>query len=273
MIKRFGVTEMSRLMVDKISGFGFKPEKGGVHTSRTMMLEDLQTLLSCVSNPNSSKTDYIRAIEEDNCLGKRSGRTRKLSVRHLISLYALDPSFTIFRALRYFWNRDPKGQPLLALMCACARDPLLLLSADFVLKFDKNETITRKTLEEYIDSKDPGHFSRATLSSTAQNINSTWTKSGHLIGKARKTRSKAMATPGSVSYGLFLGYLMGFRGEALFMTNFARLLDCSLEKAMELAEEASRRGWIVFKRIGNVIDVQFPSILTTEERSWILDQN
>jgi len=66
---------------------------------------------------------------------------------------------------------------------------------------------------------------------------------------------------------------MGFRGEALFMTNFARLLDCSLEKAMELAEEASRRGWIVFKRIGNVIDVQFPSILTTEERSWILDQN
>ncbi len=261
------------MMVNKISRFGFKPEKGGVHTSRTMMLVELQTLLSCVSNPNSSKTDYIRAIDEDNCLGKRSGRTRKLTARHLIALYALDPSVTVFRALRYFWNRDTQGQPLLALMCAYARDPLLRLSADFILKFDKNEVITRKALEEYIDSKDPGHFSRATLSSTAQNLNSTWTKSGYLIGKAKKTRAKAMATPGSVSYGLFLGYLMGFRGEALFMTNFAHLLDCSLEKAMELAEEASRRGWIVFKRIGNVIDVQFPSILTAEEREWIIDQN
>lgn len=273
MIKRFGATEMSRLMVNKISRFGFKSEKGGVHTSRTMMLEDLRTLLSCVRNPNPNKIDYIKAIEEDNCLSKRSGRTRKLTARHLISLYALDPSVTIFRALLYFWNRDLEGQPLLALICACARDPLLWLSADFILKFDKNETITRKALEEYIDSKDPGRFSKATLSSTAQNLNSTWTKSGHLIGKARKTRSKAIATPGSVSYGLFLGYLIGFRGEALFMTDFAHLLDCPLEKAMELAEEASRRGWIIFKHVGNVIDVQFPNILTAEEREWIFDQN
>lgn len=262
-----------QMMADNNSRFGFKSEKGGVHTSRTMMLEDLHTLLSCVRNPNSTKAEYIKAIEEDNCLGKRSGRTRKLTARHLISLYALDPSVTIFRALRYFWNRDPEGQPLLALMCACARDPLLRQSADFILKFDKDETVTRKALEGFIDSKDPGHFSRATRSSTAQNLNSTWTKSGHLIGKARKTRSKAIATPGSVSYGLFLGYLIGFRGEALFMTDFAHLLDCSLEKAMQLAEEASRRGWIVFKHVGNVIDVQFPNILTAEEREWIFDQN
>ena len=57
------------------------------------------------------------------------------------------------------------------------------------------------------------------------------------------------------------------------MTDFAHLLDCSLEKAMQLAEEASRRGWIVFKHVGNVIDVQFPNILTAEEREWIFDQN
>ena len=62
-------------------------------------------------------------------------------------------------------------------------------------------------------------------------------------------RSRAMATPGSVSYALFLGYLIGVRGEALFRTEyFAHLLDCSLDQAIELAEEASRRGWIVFKQ-------------------------
>jgi hypothetical protein len=260
-------------MDNRISHFGFKFEKGGVHTSRTMMLEDLRTLLSCVSNPGSTKAGYLRAIEEDNCLGKRSGRTRKLTAGHLVSLYSLDSSVTIFRSLLYFWNRDTEGQPLLALMCAYGRDSLLRKSSSFILKFNQGEIITRKALEEYIDSKDPGHFSIATLRSTAQNLNSTWTKSGHLSGKARKTRSRSKATPGSVSYGLFLGYLMGFRGEALFMTDFAHLLDCSVEKAIELAEEASRRGWIVFKHVGNVIEVQFPNLLTVEEREWIRDQN
>jgi hypothetical protein len=260
-------------MVNKISRFGFKLEKGGVHTSRTMMLEDLHTLLSYVCNPDSTKTDYLRAIKEDNCLGKRSGRTRKLTAGHMISLYSLDPSVTIFRSLLYFWNRDIEGRPLLALMCAYARDPLLRLCTAFILKFNKDEIVTRKALEEYIDSKDPGHFSMATLSSTAQNLNSTWTKSGHLTGKAKKMRSRAKATPGSVSYGLFLGYLMGFRGESLFINDFAHLLDCSREKAMEYAQEASSRGWIVFKRVGNVIEVQFPNLLTVEEREWIRDQN
>lgn len=260
-------------MANEVSRFGFKFERGSVHTSRTMMLEDLRTLLSCANNANSTKADYLRAIKEENCLGKRSGRTRKLTASHLVSLYSLDPSLTIFRSLLYFWNRDTEGQPLLALMCAYGRDPLLRMSLPFILKFDQGEIITRKALEEYIDSKDPGRFSIATLRSTAQNLNSTWTKSGHLSGTARKIRSRAKATPGSVSYGIFLGYLMGFRGEALFMTDFAHLLDCSTEMAIEFAEEASRRGWIVFKRIGNVIDVQFPNLLTAEEREWIRDQN
>jgi hypothetical protein len=260
-------------MANKISRFGFKFENGSVHTSRTIMLEDLEALLSGVGNPGSTKPDYLKAIEEDNCLGKRSGRTRRLAAGHLVSLYSLDSSITVFRSLLYFWNRDTEGRPLLALMCAYGRDSLLRISSPFILKFNQGEIITRKALEEHIDSKDPGHFSKATLRSTAQNLNSTWTKSGHLSGRMKKIRSRARATPGSVSYGLFLGYLMGFRGEALFMTDFAHLLDCSLEKAIELAEEASRRGWIVFKRVGNVIEVQFPNLLTVEEREWIRDQN
>jgi hypothetical protein len=76
-----------------------------------------------------------------------------------------------------------------------------------------------------------------------------------------------------VSYALFLGHLCGVRGEALFSTEFARLLDCSSGRSVELAEEASRRGWIVFKRVGKVMEVQFPNLLTTQEREWIHEQN
>ena len=193
-----------------------------------MMLEDLQLLLSYVCSPDATKSDYLKAVEEDNCLGKRSGKTRKLTGGHLVYLYSLDPSVTVFRVLLYFWSRDVDGQPLLALLCAYGRDALLQTSAPFILKFIKGETVSRKSLEECIDDEFPGRFSKATLKSTAQNLNSTWTKSGHLIGKARKIRSKAKPTPGSVSYALFLGYLEGIRGEALFMTEYARLLDCSI---------------------------------------------
>lgn len=76
-----------------------------------------------------------------------------------------------------------------------------------------------------------------------------------------------------MSYALFLGYLTGIRGESLFTTEYASLLDCPKAHLIELAEDASRRGWIVFKRIENVIEVQFYNLLTAQERGWILEQN
>ena len=264
---------MDQLKINTLSRFGFRFKKGGVHTARTMMLEDLKLLLSYVNSPDASKTDYLRAIEEDNCLGKRSGRTKKLTAEHLVELYSLDPSITIFRTMKYFWERDTDGQPLLALICAYSRDALLRMSALFIMQYKEGEIVNRETLEVYIEKKFPDRFSKAPLKSLAQTLNSTWPKSGHLIGRAKKVRSRANATPGSVSYALFLGYLTGVRGEELFRTEYACLLDCSIDRSIELAEEASRRGWIVFKRIGDVMEVLFPNLLTEQEREWIREQN
>jgi len=72
---------------------------------------------------------------------------------------------------------------------------------------------------------------------------------------------------------LLLGYLTGVRGQALFQTEYARLLDCTLNKAIELAEDASRKGWIVFKRVGDVIEVLFPKLINQEEMEWLREQN
>ena len=251
--------------MEPLSRFGFSFKRGGAHTSRTMMLEEMGTLLAYVNRPEADKNDYFRAIVDENCLGKRSGKTRMLTWRHLVDLYALDCTTPLFRTLLYFWNRDVDGQPLLALLCTYARDPIFRSSAPFILKFPKGATITRETLEEFIDSQEPDRFSKATLKSTAQNINATWTKSGHLIGRARKVRAGANPTAGSVSYALLLGYLTGVRGQALFHTEYARLLDCAANKAVEHAEKASRKGWIVFKRIGDVMEVLFPNLITPEE--------
>lgn len=257
----------------QLSRFGFSLERGGAHTSRTMMLEDLECLLRYVDRPEAEQSDYYRAIDGENCLGKRSGKTRILTYRHLIDLYSLDRTKLLFRALLYFWNRDIDAQPLLALLCTYARDSIFRSTASFILQFPEGATITRESVEEFIDGQEPGRFSKATLKSTAQNINSTWTKSGHLNGRARKVRSRAHPTAGCVAYALLLGYLTGVRGQALFQTEYAKLLDCTLNRAIELAEDASRKGWIVFKRVGDVIEVLFPKLINQEEMEWLREQN
>ena len=222
-------------------------------------------LLAYVNNPEAGKADYFRAVDEENCLGKRSGKTRLLTYRHLTELYGLDPAMTLFRSLLFFWYRDPGGQPLMALLCAYAREGLLRATAPFILNFTPGTPVAREALEAYIDELEPGRFSPATLKSTAQNLNSSWTKSGHLRGRKNKIRSTAKATAGSASYALLLGYLAGIRGQSLFNSEYVKLLDCPGEYALELAEEASRRGWITINRIGEVIEVLFPKIIRTGE--------
>ena len=141
---------------------------------------------------------------------------------------ALDPNVVVFRALRFFWQRDTDGQPVLAALCAYSRDPILRASAPFIFGFQEGATVIREALGDFIDSLEPGRFSKATLKSTAQNLSSSWTQAGHLSGRVRKVRSRAIATPGTASFALLLGYVAGLRGETLFKSEYTRLLDCTL---------------------------------------------
>jgi len=236
------------------------------------MIEDLQLLLDAVPNA-SHLEEYISAIEEANCLGKRTQKTRNYSADYLIELYTLNPQVPIYRTLLYFWKRDSEARPLLALLCSASRDSLLRSSLKVILNTPETANLTRQTMEEFIDALEHGRFSKATLKSVAQNINSSWTKSGHLTGKVKKIRSRANATPATVAYALYLSYLEGARGIELFETDYLKMMDCSREKAMELAEIASMRGWMVFKRIGNVVEALFPNLISEEEATWFNEQN
>jgi hypothetical protein len=42
------------------------------------------------------------------------------------------------------------------------------------------------------------------------------------------------------------------------------LLDSPVEDCIELAENASCRGWLSFKRLEDVMEAQFPKVLTKE---------
>lgn len=251
---------------------GFTFDIGGTHASRTMMFDELAALLNYVDQQSADSAVYARAIEAENCLGKPSGKTRQLTRRHLRSLYALDPDVLLFRALLYCWQRDESSRPLLAILCVYCRDAILRDSARFILNTPVGQLITREDTEAHFDKKFPGRFSPATLKSLAQNINGTWTRAGHLAGKLKKVRSKPEVSAGAMTYALLLSYLSGGRGINLFSSDYVKLLDCGKDRALELAEEASRRGWLIFKGVGDVIEVLFPKLLTPEEQELVREQ-
>ena len=103
---------------------GFREGNTSVHTSRTMMLNELSLVLAKVS-PNAKADEYLAAIIEDNALGKRTRTTRQRTAKRLTELYCLDPTCSLFRLLRHFWSADQAARPMLAFLTAAARDPLL----------------------------------------------------------------------------------------------------------------------------------------------------
>lgn len=264
---------MTKIKNDNLVRFGFSFKQGSVHTKRTMMLNELCMTFDYVDDVNADSALYKSAIIDENCARKRSGVTRKYTALYLRNLYMLDPANVLFRALRYFWKRDEESQPIIAFLSAYARDPLLRSLTPYILSLSTNQIPSKEMLELYIEDKFANRFSPVMKASLGRNLLSTWTQAGFLEGRMKKVRSAPLPTSGAVSHALLLSYLAGHRGEVLFTNEYTKALDCSVEKTMELAEEASRKGWIVFKRVGSVIEVQFPNLLTLEEMEWIREQS
>ena len=236
------------------------------------MLDELYDLLEFTEESKTELNIFKTAVTEHNCLSKKSGKTRELTFRHLREFYGLDPSIPLFRTLLYFWKREPEGRPLLAALCAYPRDAIFRVSHDWICQFSVGEQVPRERIEEHIAASFPDRFSPASLKSIAQNLNSSWTKTGHLRGRVKKFRAQAQPSAASTAFALYLGYLNGIRGEELFLSPYAKVLDARPAELMEKAEIASQKGWIVMKRLGNVIEVLLPQLITEEERRHLHEQ-
>lgn len=235
-----------------------------------MMLSELAETLAAVP-PEAPPAEYRRAIIEQNILGKKSLATRKLTAQRLSELYALNPDTSLFRNLRRLWPQAGVGRPVLALLCASARDPLLRLLAPAVLKVREGQRISKDDLDTALASSVPGRFNDSIRNKIARNVASSFTQSGHISGRTKKIRSRARVGRAATAYALFLGYLCGVRGPVLFGTIWAELLDRRPEDLLTLAGEASVAGLLSFKQAGPIVDVRFPGWLTPGEEA-ILDE-
>lgn len=252
--------------------FGFLFGRGGPHAARTIMFDDLSRLLDAVDLGTATRETVKSEVVDENCLGKRSGKSRILTLRHLTELYSLDPSVPVFRVMLHFWSKEREGSELLATLCALTRDPLLRRSQEWIAQVPIGSSLQREDIEARLAEAYPDRFSPASLKSIAQNLNGTWTRSGHLRGKVRKVRQRVDPSPAATAYALYLAHISGARGEALFQSTYCKVLDRSAAELMEKAEAASRRGWLVFKRLGTIVEVGFPGLISAEERRLLDEQ-
>lgn len=225
------------------------------------MLNELEVLLDATSQ-DAAYEDYATAIVDENVLAKSTRATREKSLRHLRELYALRTEVPLFAGLRALWVADARARPLLALLCAAARDPLLRSTADVVLEAPPGTTLTAAAFSEAVERSFPGRFTRGVLARIGRNVASSWTQSGHLRGRASKVRSLVQPTPAAVAYALHLGHLQEATGTALFRTLWVRLLDVSETDVRELAGAASRLGWVGYRASAGMTEVTFRHLET-----------
>ena len=233
---------------------GFRVAASGPHTSKTLMLQELETLLAAVPADAPAKT-YRAAIVEENVLGKRTLSTRKETATRLTALHGLDPGKPLFRVLRRLWAVDPTAHPQLALLNGLARDPLLLATTAQVMGMTQGELLLRSEMVAAVEGFSHDRLSPKVLDAVARNIASSWTQSGHLKGRVKKLRQPLNPHPVSLALAVWLGYASGKRGKALLNTPWATALDSSSLGLLELAQQAKRLGLLKLSHGAGVVSI------------------
>lgn len=259
-------------MIIKNDFLGFSKAISGGHSARSMMLVEMQILFR--SMPLAvAKNDFIKAIVEENVLEKPTLSSRKKSLRHLTDLYSMDPSKALFRVLWKLGHADLDSLPQLCLVCAYARDPQLRHSFELVRKLRLGEVLVKADMEQHLESGFPGRFSLATKASMAQNVNTTWTFSGHLAGKVKKVRQLPTPRPVSAAYAMFVGYLTGLRGERLLNSPYAFLVSSNRSQMQAALSLASAKGLLSLKQAAGIVEFDFSSLLTSTEKELLHESN
>ena len=251
-----GIADLPR---KEAAAWGFRSGERGTHSSRTIMLDELSQLLEAAP-AETVRGDYTRAVMDDNCLGKRTAANRRHSLQRLTELYGLDRRLILFRTLRLLWDRHDSSRPLLALLLALARDPLLRATVAAVLRTPIGHEFARQPMKDAVSEVAGERLNEAILDKVVRNASSSWTQSGHLQGRSRKTRERVQATPAATMYALLLGFGSGRRGRPLFETPWCAVLDARAGDLIELALAAKRLGLLDLKQSGAIIDVSFPEL-------------
>jgi hypothetical protein len=236
-----------RLLLARV---GIKAEGGGAHQSKTMMLADLSALLA--GGHGEDPTDAVLA---ENLLAKPSARARAAALLRLRQLYGVGGNAPLCVALRRLWARYPDARPVLALLCALARDSSLRDGAAAVLDAPLGARVRSPAIATAFEALNPGRLGDAMARSLAQNAASSWTQAGFLKGAVRKERVRARATPVAAAYAALLASLCGFGGACLLASRWLDVLDRPVEDRLSLLRQAEGLGLARVRSAGDVLEI------------------
>ena len=236
----------------QLSSFGMKLSGGGAHQSKTMMFAELDALIGTRA---SMPEEFRKAAIDENAIGKGTINTRRVTFRHLASLYGLldQPPLTI--AFLRMWPRDVQGRRLQALLVALSRDPLLRETAPSIMSGFVGQRLQYHSLRVALRTTFPERFSENSLRSLAQNCASTWTQTEHLKGVVKKQRHRVTPTPATVAFAALIATASGFGGPAILSSGWMRVLDVGPEKALDALRRAEPLGLARVRSAGDVTEI------------------
>jgi hypothetical protein len=193
--------------------------------------------------------------------------SRKATLQRLSELYALDDSTRIFAILRRLWSIDGTSRPLLALLCALARDPLLRATAAAVLPLALGSELQRGAMLATLRHATGERLNDAILDKVARNAASSWAQSGHLVGRVRKVRKRVEPTPYVAAFAAWLGDLAGYGGRELLTSPWFAVLDRGGSELLDLLLRARQMGLIGARIGGDIFEIDFAP-LESGSREW-----
>ena len=242
----------ARAEASVLTSFGIKLAGGGAHQSKTMMFGEFEALMA---TGTSKPGDLRSAAIDENAIGKATSNTRRLTFRHLASLYGLSDQPPLTKALMSLWRSDVAGRRLNALLVALARDPLLRETAPVVLNGAVGHALQRPLFEDILAATFPNRFSEKMLRSLAQNCASSWTQSGHLAGAIKKLRQRVTPTPPTVAFATLIATAAGFGGPAILTSGWIKVLDLSPDQALDALRRAEAIGLARVRSAGDVTEI------------------
>jgi hypothetical protein len=221
-----------------------------------MMLAELTELLAAGADGRADE-----AILRDNLLAKPSIRARKAALYRLRQLYGVSEGWPICIVLHRLWELDPAGRPMLALLCALARDPAFRAGAAAVLDAPLGERVRWPAIASAFEAQHPGRLGEKMAKSLAQNAASSWTQAGFLRGSVRKERTRARATPACAAYAGLIAAFCGFGGVRLTECRWLDVLDRPIEDRLALLRQAEGLGLARVRTVGDVMELDLRGAL------------
>lgn len=238
---------------------GFSKNIAGVLTSRSILLYQAVKLFNIYQKVGLAQPPKHYVIDE-NRLGIPTLSSRQKTCALLKREYGFSEKIPIFKGLFKLQRIHEEEAGLSLFLLAWTRDALLRYGTSEILDRKPSEVLRTREIFEVISGETENRYRENICGKIVANWMASWTQSGHLSGKSKKTRAQVKAGPVALAFACLLSTLSGEAGEKIFSSVWIQILDLNPQQARELAQKAKEIGLLDVYSMGGVTQISFPCL-------------